>query len=132
LKAFFPQNRGYFGESTEADGEEEEQRRSNRDGEEHITILRDTMHTEPHKLQFTTYLIDMFIQVLLNTPIRLTREYFSREMGICHGPSAQQRQEHPILDRGELQHQRIDNQDSTLIIPMNTMCSKGGARNKCR
>jgi len=90
------------------------------------------MHTEPHKLQFTTYLIDMFIQVLLNTPIRLTREYFSREMGICHGPSAQQRQEQSILDRGELQHQRIDNQDSTLIIPMNTMCSKGGAGNKCR
>jgi len=74
------------------------------------------MHTEPHKLQFSAYLIDMFIQVLLNTPIHLTQECFSREMGIRHGLSAQQRQEQSILDRGELYHQRIDNQDSTFIV----------------
>ncbi len=69
--AFSPKNRGYCGESNEAHGEEEEKRRSNRDSEEHTAILRDTMHTEPRKLQFSAHLIDMFIQVLLNTPSQL-------------------------------------------------------------
>ena len=57
------------------------------------------MHTESHKLQFSAHLIDMFIQVLLNTLIHLTRECFSRKMGIRHGLSAQQRQEQSILPR---------------------------------
>lgn len=47
------------------------------------------MHSEPRKLQFSAYLIDMFIQILLNAPIHLTREGFSRKMGIRHGLSAQ-------------------------------------------
>jgi hypothetical protein len=124
--------RGYFGESNEAKREEEEKRRLNGDSEEHIAILRDTIHTEPSKLQFTAHLIDMFIKVLSNTPIQLTSQCLSRKIGIRHDLSAQKRQEQPILCRGELDHQRIYNHYSIFIIALNTMCSDGGTGNKCR
>jgi hypothetical protein len=100
LRGKSPSKRGYVGESNEAHMEEEEKRKSNGDSEEHIAILRDTMHAEPSKPQFTANLIDMFIKVLLNTPIHRIRECFPRKLGIRHNLSAQQREEQPILDRG--------------------------------